>query len=95
MYVDYALTARDGLVIGTAGCYNYLAIPSYYEYMRIDNQGNMLTQGTIEAVGSITGGSITSTGNISTFSGNIQTIQGTITGKAGAFQTFRNNKTVG
>ncbi|MFM7989746.1 MAG: hypothetical protein ACKPKO_61580, partial [Candidatus Fonsibacter sp.] len=47
-----------------------------------------LTQGTIEAVGSITGGSITSTGNISTFSGNIQTIQGTITGTDGSYIDF-------
>ncbi|MFM7980682.1 MAG: hypothetical protein ACKPKO_15320 [Candidatus Fonsibacter sp.] len=88
MYVDYALTARDGLVIGTEGGYNSPVNPSYNEYMRIYNQGNMLTEGTIEAVKSITGGSITSTRNISTFSGNIQTTQGTITCKAGALQTL-------
>ena len=47
MYVDYALTARDGLVIGTEGGYNSPVNPLYYAYMRIDNQGNMLTKATI------------------------------------------------
>ncbi|MFM7981985.1 MAG: hypothetical protein ACKPKO_21970 [Candidatus Fonsibacter sp.] len=65
MYIDYVLTARYGLAIGTEGGYNSPVSPSYYKYKRIDKQGNMLTQGTVATVGSIASGSMKSARHIS------------------------------
>jgi hypothetical protein len=88
-YLDYVMTCRDGIVIGTEGGYSVPPSSAYYEYMRIDNQGNITTTGYIVATGSITGGSLqTLNGNISSFSGNIETVQGAVVGKAGSFQSL-------
>ena len=64
-YLDYVMTCRDGIVIGTEGGYSQPPSSAYYEYMRIDNQGNITTTGYIIATGSITGG------NLQTLNGNI------------------------
>ena len=88
-YLDYVMTCRDGIVIGTEGGYSSPPSSAYYEYMRIDNQGNITTTGYIVATGSITGGTLqTLNGNISSFSGNIETVQGAVVGKAGSFQSL-------
>ena len=88
-YLDYTMTCRDGIVIGTEGGYSSPPSSSYYEYMTIDNQGNITTTGFITATGNITGNTVqTSSGNISPFSGNIQTIQGSVVGKSGSFQSL-------
>ena len=81
----------DGMIKNRNGCSvgDQTSVDSWTSQRSISSTGIVKTNGSISAIGSIEGGSITtSSGNISSTSGNIQTRDGTVGGKNGSFDTL-------